>query len=96
MIMKTTAYPSHVGETSIAQGLIADVLSELGPKDMVLCDLEGNRLEAPDGVTQCYEVKMHSCIYRAFADVKAVVHAHPRAAFRRADAAFRVVRRLRG
>jgi 3,4-dihydroxyphthalate decarboxylase len=60
------------------RGYELDILSELGPKDMVLCDLEGNKLEAPDGVSQCYEVKMHSCIYRAFPEVQSVVHAHPR------------------
>jgi L-fuculose-phosphate aldolase len=60
------------------RGYELDVLSVLGPQDMVLCDLEGNKLEAPDGVSQCYEVKMHSCIYRAFPDVQSVVHAHPR------------------
>ena len=48
------------------RGYELDILSELGPDDMVLCDLEGNKLEAPDGVSQCYEVKMHSCIYRAY------------------------------
>ena len=60
------------------RGYELDILSELGPEDMVLCDLEGNKLEAPNGVSQCYEVKMHSCIYRAFPDVQSVVHAHPR------------------
>jgi ribulose-5-phosphate 4-epimerase/fuculose-1-phosphate aldolase len=60
------------------RGYELDILSELGPSDMVLCDLEGNKLEAPEGVSQCYEVKMHSCIYRAFPEVKSVVHAHPR------------------
>jgi ribulose-5-phosphate 4-epimerase/fuculose-1-phosphate aldolase len=60
------------------RGYELDILSELGPDDMVLCDLEGNNLEAPDGVSQCYEVKMHSCIYRAFPEVLSVVHAHPR------------------
>ena len=60
------------------RGYALDILSELGPQDMVLCDLEGNKLEAPDGVSQCYEVKMHSCIYRAFPEVQSVVHAHPR------------------
>jgi L-fuculose-phosphate aldolase len=60
------------------RGYELDILSELRPEDMVLCDLEGNKLEAPDGVSQCYEVKMHSCIYRAFPEVQSVVHAHPR------------------
>jgi ribulose-5-phosphate 4-epimerase/fuculose-1-phosphate aldolase len=60
------------------RGYELDILSELGPEDMVLCDLEGNKLDAPDGVSQCYEVKMHSCIYRAFPEVQSIVHAHPR------------------
>jgi 3,4-dihydroxyphthalate decarboxylase len=60
------------------RGYELDILSELRPDDMVLCDLDGNKLEAPDGVSQCYEVKMHSCIYRAFPEVQSVVHAHPR------------------
>jgi ribulose-5-phosphate 4-epimerase/fuculose-1-phosphate aldolase len=60
------------------RGYELDILSELGPNDMVLCDLQGNKLEAADGVSQCYEVKMHSCIYRAFPEVQSVVHAHPR------------------
>jgi L-fuculose-phosphate aldolase len=60
------------------RGYELDILSELGPNDMVLCDLEANKLEAPDGVSQCYEVKMHSCIYRAYPQVQSVVHAHPR------------------
>src|SRR5215471_2979389 len=60
------------------RGYELDILSELGPDDMVLCDLEGNKLEAADGVFQCYEVKMHSCIYRAFPEVQSIVHAHPR------------------
>jgi ribulose-5-phosphate 4-epimerase/fuculose-1-phosphate aldolase len=60
------------------RGYELDILSELGPHDMVLCDLEGNKLEAPERVSQCYEVKMHSCIYRAFPEVQSVVHAHPR------------------
>ena len=60
------------------RGYELDILSELGPEDMVLCDLEGNKIEAADGVSQCYEVKMHSCIYRAFPEVQSVVHAHPR------------------
>jgi L-fuculose-phosphate aldolase len=60
------------------RGYELDILSELGPKDMVLCDLEGNKVEAPEGVSQCYEVKMHSCVYRQYPEVQAVVHCHPR------------------
>jgi ribulose-5-phosphate 4-epimerase/fuculose-1-phosphate aldolase len=47
------------------------------PEDMILCDLEGNKLDGPPNGTQCYEVKIHSCIYKARPDVKAIVHVHP-------------------
>jgi ribulose-5-phosphate 4-epimerase/fuculose-1-phosphate aldolase len=60
------------------RGYEVDALAEMRPEDMVLCDLDGNKLEGPPGVTQCFEVKMHSCIYRERPDVEAVVHAHPR------------------
>src|SRR5919199_2545912 len=60
------------------RGYKVDALAMIQPQDLVLCDLEGNKVDGPDGVTQCFEVKMHSCIYRERPDVQAVVHAHPR------------------
>jgi L-fuculose-phosphate aldolase len=48
------------------------------PQDMVVCDLEGNKVDGPPGSTQCFEVKMHSCIYKLRPDVQSVVHVHPR------------------
>ena len=44
---------------------------------MVVCDLEGYKVDGPAGVAQCREVKMHSCIYRLRQDVQAIVHVHP-------------------
>lgn len=55
-----------------------DALTRMRPEDMVLCDLEGYKLDGPPGVRQCNEVKMHSCIFKARPDVQSVVHVHPR------------------
>ena len=60
------------------RGYGVDALAMIRAEDLVLCDLDGNRIDGPPGVTQCFEVKMHSCIYRERPDVQAVVHAHPR------------------
>lgn len=59
------------------RGYKIDALPRMMPEDMVLCDLEGYKLDAPEGVTQCYEVKIHSCIYKLRPDVQSVVHVHP-------------------
>src|SRR5919202_6249191 len=60
------------------RGYKIDALAAMQPEDMVVCDLEGYKVDGPPGSTQCFEVKMHSCIYRARPDVQAVVHVHPR------------------
>ena len=60
------------------RGYKIDALTAMRPEDMVVCDLEGNKLDGPPGSTQCFEVKMHSCIYKTRPDVRAVVHLHPR------------------
>lgn len=45
------------------------------PEDMVICDLEGNKIE---GVLACTtELCMHLAIYRLRSDVRSVLHAHP-------------------
>jgi ribulose-5-phosphate 4-epimerase/fuculose-1-phosphate aldolase len=46
--------------------------------DMVVCDTEGFLVDGPSGITQCSEVKIHSCIYKTRHDVQSVVHVHPR------------------
>jgi ribulose-5-phosphate 4-epimerase/fuculose-1-phosphate aldolase len=58
------------------RGYKMDVVGLMTPDDMVVVDLEGNKVEGPQGISQCYEVKMHSCIYRARPDVQSVVHVH--------------------
>lgn len=60
------------------RGYAMDVVGLMRPQDMVTCDLEGYKVDGPEGISQCYEVKMHSCIYRAYPHVQSVVHVHPR------------------
>jgi ribulose-5-phosphate 4-epimerase/fuculose-1-phosphate aldolase len=59
------------------RGYAYDALERMRPEDMVECDLEGYKVGGPERATQCFEVKMHSCIYRARPDVQSVVHVHP-------------------
>jgi ribulose-5-phosphate 4-epimerase/fuculose-1-phosphate aldolase len=59
------------------RGYRVDVLSRMRPEDMVVCDLEGNWLDGPPYSSQCGEVKIHSCIYRARPDVVSITHVHP-------------------
>ena len=60
------------------RGYANDALARMRPEDMVVCDLEGNKVSGPPGVSQCYEVKMHSCVYKTRPDVHSIVHVHPR------------------
>jgi len=55
-----------------------DALAIMRAEDMVVCDIEGFLVDAPSGITQCSEVKIHSCIYKTRPDVQSVVHVHPR------------------
>jgi len=59
------------------RGYPLDALVRMRPEDMVVCDLEGYKVDGPEGVTQCFEVKMHSCIYKTHPSVQSVVHVHP-------------------
>ena len=60
------------------RGYEIDALEEMQYYDMILCDLEGYKIDGPARSTQCSEVKIHSCIYRERPDVMSVVHVHPR------------------
>jgi L-fuculose-phosphate aldolase len=60
------------------RGYEIDALALMRPEDMVVCDLEGFKVDGPPGSTQCREVKMHSCIYKLRPDVQSVTHVHPR------------------
>ena len=70
--------PSDPGKFVVkGRGYGMDALAEMTPEDMITVDLDGNMLGGPSGTSQCYEVKMHSCIYRSRSDVQSVVHLHP-------------------
>src|SRR5215475_1083380 len=55
-----------------------DALAVMRAEDMVVCDTEGFLVDGSPGITQCSEVKIHSCIYKTRLDVQSVVHVHPR------------------
>ena len=60
------------------RGYEMDALARMRPEDMVICDLEGYKVGGPPHATQCFEVKMHSCIYKTHPEVQSIVHVHPR------------------
>jgi L-fuculose-phosphate aldolase len=60
------------------RGYKMDALAAMRPEDMITCDLEGNLVDGPPGATQCFEVKMHSWMYKLYPEVQSVVHVHPR------------------
>jgi L-fuculose-phosphate aldolase len=60
------------------RGYVLDALSVMKGSDMILCDLDGNKIDGPIGSAQCNEVKMHSAIYKTHPNVRSVVHVHPR------------------
>jgi ribulose-5-phosphate 4-epimerase/fuculose-1-phosphate aldolase len=60
------------------RGYKMDALAAMQPEDMITCDLEGNYIDGPSGSTQCFEVKMHSWMYKLYPEVQSVVHVHPR------------------
>ena len=54
--------------TGISKGMMT-------PDDLIICDLDGNKLEGSRERTS--EIAMHLTIYQMRPDVQAVVHAHP-------------------
>jgi ribulose-5-phosphate 4-epimerase/fuculose-1-phosphate aldolase len=60
------------------RGYELDALAAMKGGDMVTVDLDGYKVDGPVGSGQCYEVKMHSCIYKTHPEVMSVVHVHPR------------------
>jgi ribulose-5-phosphate 4-epimerase/fuculose-1-phosphate aldolase len=60
------------------RGYAIDALAAMRPEQMIVCDLDGNKVEGPPNSTQCFEVKMHSSIYKMYPQIKSVTHVHPR------------------
>src|SRR5437763_12314022 len=59
------------------RGYRLDALSKIRAQDLVVCNLEGELVEGPPNIVPCFEVKIHSCIYKSRPDVNSVVHVHP-------------------
>lgn len=60
------------------RGYALDALPAIRPEDIVVVDTEGELVEAAPGCMQCFEIKMHSCVLRQYAEAQSVVHVHPR------------------
>ena len=60
------------------RGYATDALHVVRPEEMIVVDMDGAFVDGPKGTSQCYEVKMHSCVYRERPDVMSIVHTHPR------------------
>jgi len=60
------------------RGYILDALAVMQPDDMVVCNLDGFKVEGRSELTPPSEVKMHSCIYAQRSDVQSIIHVHPR------------------
>ncbi len=60
------------------RGYRLDSLARMRPEDLVVCDMEANLVDGPPEIVPCFEVKIHSCIYKARPDVQSVVHVHPK------------------
>jgi ribulose-5-phosphate 4-epimerase/fuculose-1-phosphate aldolase len=59
------------------RGYRLDALNRIRAQDLVVCNLEGELVEGPPNIVPCFEVKIHSCIFKARPDVNSVVHVHP-------------------
>lgn len=60
------------------RGYRADALPAMRPEDMVLVDLDGVWVDGPRNIVPCFEVKIHSCLFKARPDINSVVHVHPK------------------
>jgi ribulose-5-phosphate 4-epimerase/fuculose-1-phosphate aldolase len=70
--------PGDAGKFVVkGRGYRLDTLARMRPEDLVVCDLDANLVEGPPNIVPCFEVKIHSCIYKARPDVNSVVHVHP-------------------
>ena len=60
------------------RGYAMDAIPAMKAADMIVCDLDGNKVDGPPRATQCFEVKIHSAIYKRYPSIQSVVHVHPR------------------
>ena len=79
----TKAASGHVSKRIGERVLIrARGRDELGVRfttveQVIAVDLDGNKLNGPEGLLPPQEVFIHTCVYRSRPDVKSVVHIHP-------------------
>ena len=52
-------------------------LREVTADSLVLCDMEGNILEAPPGLRPSKETRFHLGVYKQRPEICCVIHAHP-------------------
>jgi ribulose-5-phosphate 4-epimerase/fuculose-1-phosphate aldolase len=74
--MRVPGHPEHF--IVKGRGYEIDALPRMTPEEMVVCDLEGYKVEAKGEAMQCFEVKIHSCILRDHPEINSVCHVHPR------------------
>ena len=74
--MRVPGHPEHF--IVKGRGYEIDALPRMTPEEMVVCDLEGYKVEARGEAMQCFEVKIHSCILRDHPEINSVCHVHPR------------------
>jgi len=60
------------------RGYRTDALPRTRPEDIVVVDLDGVWVDGPRNIVPCFEVKIHSCIFKARPEVNSVVHVHPK------------------
>ena len=70
--------PDEEGEARLLATPTGVCKGMMQPDDMIVTDLDGNRVRGTRNRTS--EMEMHTTIYRARPDISAVVHAHPPAA----------------
>jgi ribulose-5-phosphate 4-epimerase/fuculose-1-phosphate aldolase len=60
-----------------AKGPDEEALEFATERDIILIDIQGNTLEAPEGLEAPQETDMHLAVFRARPEVMSVIHSHP-------------------
>ena len=60
-----------------AKGPEDEALEFVSPRDIILIDLDGRVVEAPEGLDPPAETAMHLAVYRKRPEVGSVIHTHP-------------------
>ena len=60
-----------------AKGPAEEALEFAGKRDIIMIDIDGKTLEAPEGLEAPQETEMHLAVFRARPEVMSVIHSHP-------------------